>query len=91
MSGNLRAVAVVTLALQLVVDDTERVAVAVIAAALHVKVECVRLAAVTVLTFDILWADTQSYRIEESLVSTFVFKCCYYNKELSEIFAYLIN
>lgn len=56
-----RAVSVIGLALQLVVDHSERVAVAVVTAALHVEVERVRLAAVTVLAFHVLRADAHAW------------------------------
>ena len=66
MVGHSRAVSVVGLTLQPVVDNTERVAVAVVTAALHVEVEGVRLAAVTVLSFHVLWADAHTWGIKLS-------------------------
>lgn len=72
MHKDLRAVSVIGLALQMVVDHTERVAVAVVAASLHVKVERVRLAAVAVLAFHVLRTDAPAC-IEKSI---FFLKIC---------------
>lgn len=60
-SGNLRAVPAVGLALQPRVDHSQRAAVAVVTAAVHVEVERVRLTAVAVVAFHVLRADAVAY------------------------------
>lgn len=60
LKHHLLAIPTVGFTLQLVVNNTQWITIAVIATALYIKVERKRFTSITIFTFNVLWADTFS-------------------------------